>query len=30
VADAHGAEIALDDAAGGRGLRVTVRFKAAL
>jgi len=29
VADAHGAEIALDDAPGGQGLRVTVRFKAA-
>ena len=29
VADAHGAEIALDDAAGGQGLRVTVRFKTA-
>jgi two-component system OmpR family sensor kinase len=29
VADAHGAEIALDDAAGGQGLRVTVRFKVA-
>ena len=28
VADAHGAEIALADAAGGHGLRVTVRFKA--
>src|SRR5262249_25485604 len=25
VADAHGGEIALDDAAGGQGLRVTVR-----
>ncbi|TMH42580.1 MAG: two-component sensor histidine kinase [Betaproteobacteria bacterium] len=29
VADAHGAEIALGDAAGGHGLRVTVRFKTA-
>jgi two-component system, OmpR family, sensor kinase len=28
VADAHGAEIALDEAAGGHGLRVTVRLKA--
>jgi two-component system OmpR family sensor kinase len=27
VADAHGAEISLDDAAGGHGLRVTVRFR---
>ena len=30
VADAHGAEITLDDAAGGQGLRVAVRFKRAL
>jgi len=29
VADAHGAEIALGDAAGAHGLRVTVRFKTA-
>ncbi|HET7363686.1 MAG TPA: ATP-binding protein [Burkholderiales bacterium] len=29
VADAHGAEIALDDAADGHGLRVTVRFRRA-
>jgi len=27
VADAHGGEIALADAAGGRGLRVSVRFR---
>ena len=27
VADAHGAEISLDDAADGQGLRVTVRFE---
>jgi two-component system OmpR family sensor kinase len=27
VADAHGAEIALDDASDGHGLRVTVRFR---
>ena len=30
VADAHGGDIVLDDAAGGQGLRVTVRFKLAL
>jgi two-component system OmpR family sensor kinase len=30
VADAHGAEITLDEAADGHGLRVTVRFKRAL
>jgi len=29
VADAHGAEISLDDASGGQGLRVTVRFRRA-
>ena len=29
VAEAHGAEISLDDASGGRGLRVTVRFRRA-
>jgi two-component system, OmpR family, sensor kinase len=29
VADAHGAEIVLDDAPGGQGLRVSVRFKPA-
>ena len=29
VADAHSAEIALDDAAGAHGLRVMVRFKTA-
>ena len=27
VADAHGAQVALDDGADGKGLRVTVRFK---
>jgi len=29
VAEAHGAEISLDDASGGQGLRVTVRFRRA-
>jgi signal transduction histidine kinase len=29
VAEAHGAEVMLDEGEEGRGLRVTVRFRAA-